>query len=310
MITMNRAGANNLGADKLELFIKNVFSNEVIRAFERKCIMAKYSWTRTITSGKSCEFPVLGKASAYYHTPGDELNGQDIRHSAKVVTIDGLVVAPVYIASIDEAMNDWELRSPYADELGKGLANKTDQNLICEYVKGARAASILTPDMPAGTSVVLANSMTDADVLVDGIVARTVALEENDADIDNLFALVRPAQYHLMLKSTRMVNKDYGDDRNGVFASGIIPNIDGVAVIKSNNFPKTADSGDSYHTVDTTKTACIVADPRAVGTVKLIDLAMEQAWIPTRQATLVLGKYAMGHGFLNPALISEIKSVA
>jgi hypothetical protein len=45
----------------------------------------------------------------------------------------------------------------------------------------------------------------------------------------------------------------------------------------------------------------------AVGTVKLMDLAMESAYDIRRQGTLFVAKYAMGHGVLRPECSVELK---
>jgi hypothetical protein len=46
----------------------------------------------------------------------------------------------------------------------------------------------------------------------------------------------------------------------------------------------------------------------AVGTVKLIDLAVEMDYDIRRQGTLVVSKYAVGHGILRPESAVEIKT--
>jgi hypothetical protein len=45
-----------------------------------------------------------------------------------------------------------------------------------------------------------------------------------------------------------------------------------------------------------------------LGTVKLLDLAMEQEYQISRQGTLMVAKYAMGHGVLAPQAAVEIKT--
>jgi hypothetical protein len=45
-----------------------------------------------------------------------------------------------------------------------------------------------------------------------------------------------------------------------------------------------------------------------VGTVKLMDLGVEMAYDIRRQGTLIVGKYAMGHGILRPECAVEIKT--
>ena len=52
-----------------------VFSGEVLTAFETATIFKELHRVRTITHGKSADFPVLGKMSARYHTPGTPILG-------------------------------------------------------------------------------------------------------------------------------------------------------------------------------------------------------------------------------------------
>lgn len=46
--------------------------------------------------------------------------------------------------------------------------------------------------------------------------------------------------------------------------------------------------------------------PSAVGTVKLLDLAVEGEYQINRQGTLIVAKYAMGHGILRPECAIEL----
>ena len=64
---------------------------------------------------------------------------------------------------------------------------------------------------------------------------------------------------------------------------------------------KIADAG-ANNTYDGTftHTKGLVFQRGAVGTVKLKDLAVESEYQVERQGTLLVGKYAMGHGILRP----------
>ena len=81
---------------------------------------------RTITSGKSAQFPVLGTATAAYHTVGTPLVGANqIKANEKIINIDDLLIAQSFIANIDELKNcSYDVRATYADELGKALAER------------------------------------------------------------------------------------------------------------------------------------------------------------------------------------------
>ena len=54
------------------LFLK-VFSGEVMNAYERAIKISPLLTNRTITSGKSAQFPTTGVASARYFPSGDDI---------------------------------------------------------------------------------------------------------------------------------------------------------------------------------------------------------------------------------------------
>ena len=77
--------ANNTGDDNA-LFLK-LFSGEVLAAFAKQNKMLPMTSVRSISQGKSAQFPVFGRAaSAEYHTPGNEITGQVIQQNEKIIT--------------------------------------------------------------------------------------------------------------------------------------------------------------------------------------------------------------------------------
>src|SRR5690625_2961813 len=103
---VSRLGAVNQGSNERELFLK-VFAGEVLTAFEQHNRMLALTRSRSITHGKSAQFPVTGRIGAEYHTPGTEIKGLPVNHSERVITIDDLLISHAFIADIDEAMNHY-----------------------------------------------------------------------------------------------------------------------------------------------------------------------------------------------------------
>ena len=85
--TVSFLGKTNNGSDANSLFLK-VFSGEVLASFERENKMLGMSTVRTISSGKSAQFPAIGRTTASYHTAGNEIVGSVINHAEQVITID------------------------------------------------------------------------------------------------------------------------------------------------------------------------------------------------------------------------------
>ena len=68
-------GRVNAGGSEDALFLK-VFAGEVITSFDRASKTAGADMVRSISSGKSATFPVMGRVAAAYHTAGAEITVQ------------------------------------------------------------------------------------------------------------------------------------------------------------------------------------------------------------------------------------------
>ena len=211
----SRLGLDSAGsAGNEDLFLK-VFSGEVLTTFEENNVMLPLTRVRTISSGKTAQFPVTGVASAVYHTPGDSI---------------------------------------FADEAADGR--------FC----------LLSPDN----------------------------------------------YYQLLTQQLDAINRDYNPDSNGSISAGDIVSVAGVRILKSNHIPTGNEAGGSadatlgndlinndlfgagtgYSGQDFSGTCGVVFQTEGVGTVKLMDLSMESEYYMERLGTMLLAKYAMGHGVL------------
>lgn len=301
--------ANQAGATDA-LFLK-VFGGEVLTAFAESNVFLGRTMVRTITAGKSAQFPSSWKGTAGYHVPGTELNGTKIGHNERVITIDDLLVADRFIANIDEAMNHFDVRSEYSKDVGRALAKAMDKNIARVGYKAARTASNIT-GAPGGTAIVSATSKTDASALITACFDAVTQLDKNDVPAEDRVLFLQPEQYYLLINSgSRAIDRDFNTD-NGSVAEGVIYRIAGLKIVKTNNLPKTDESADAtvatqYQGNFATSTA-LVMHKSAVGTVKLLDLAVEMEYQIQRQGTLIVGKYAVGHGVLRPEAAVEIKT--
>jgi len=109
-----------------------------------------------------------------------------------------------------------------------------------------------------------------------------------------------------LAQDTSLMNIDHAAG-NGNYADGTVFKVAGANLIKTNNLPITnVTAGPAAYRGDFTKLAAIVMTNKAVGTVKLMDLASEMQWDMRRQVTLILSKYAIGHGVLRPEAAVEL----
>lgn len=311
--TVQYIGATNLTtgvpADldaERSLYLK-LFSGEVITQFEKSTVMLDKHKIRTISSGRSAQFPVVGNLpDAEYHTAGQEILGQQAPHNEVTLTVDRLLISHVFLSNIDEAMSHFEVRSDYSRQMGERLAQRFDRNMMLELFLAAAASATVT-----GGNGGLA--ITDDDLksatMATKLDAFVNAIETANVNFDNKFVtgerycLLTPADYYFLTRARDAggwspVHRDYGG--GGSIAEGTIPKIEGVNLIKAPTLPVGDYSADPFHPANTSLLKSLIFTEDAVGTVKLLDLALESEWDMRRQGTLMLAKYAMGHGILRP----------
>ena len=296
-------------ANDTALFLK-VFAGEVLTAFDETQVMKDRITTRTISSGKSAQFPATWKAAASYHTPGTELNGSNqIKAAEKVINIDGLLLSDVFISNYEEAMNHYDVRAEYSHQLGQALANQYDKTALQTAVLAARQSALITGGF-GGSQISQTGMDTDGEIIASNIFAAAQKLDEKDVGENDRFGVFRPAQYYLMAQSVKLINKDWGG--SGVYADGKILRVAGVELVKSNHLPSTVVSAatgeNNTYNGDFTKTFGFVGNKQVVGCVKLLDLAMESEYQIWRQGTLMVAKYALGMGELRREAAIELKT--
>ncbi len=313
----SRLGQINKAGDAKALFLKK-WSGEVLTTFETECVMKNLHLVKTITEGKSAQFPVTGTATAAYHTPGKNIlegdNGllSKIGHNEKVINIDDLLTSSVFVANIDEAMNHYDTRSIYTTELGRALANAWDKRSLQAMVLAARAAATITGGH-GGTVLQKGSTVaTTGSELAAAIFEAAQRLDEKNVPEAERYVVVRPAQYYLLAQTTDVINKDWGG--SGVYADGKVLKIAGITIVKSNHLPSTnisAASGENNtYNGDFTDTVAVVFQKGAIGTVKLLDLKTESDYLVSHQGTLVVSKYALGTGILRPECAVEISKAS
>lgn len=71
-------------------------------------------------------------------------------------------------------------------------------------------------------------------------------IEEKDVDVMEAVILLRPAQYYVLLKNDKLLDKDFSA-ANGDYAGGMIMKSNGVRIQVTNRFPKHADVGTTHY---------------------------------------------------------------
>ncbi len=312
-----RGGQDNGSGDVDALFLKT-YGGEVMTAFEESNVFLDKQMVRTISSGKSAQFPVFGKKSARYHVPGTEITGSTGLQGERVIMIDDLLIADSFFANIDEAKSHYDFRAPFSTEDGRVLSKTLDQNLACVGLNAARSAATLTGGN-GGSILTAATIGTDVAVLVDGAFDAAQAFDEKDVPENERYFFVKPAQYYLLLTSDKVLSKDYNGDGNGSFSKAKVHEVAGMTVQKTNHLPNgtvRTGNGSVNGTAKTeyngtfTYTVFLAMQKMAIGTVKLLDLSVQSETTVRHQGTLVVSKYSLGSGILRPECAIEGRSQA
>jgi hypothetical protein len=288
--------------------------------------------TRTIQSGKSASFPIIGTAGARWHTPGESVitdadaGGTNylskIKHSEREIFIDDCLVSSVLIDDLDSLKNHYDHRSEYSSAIGRALALEADKHILSTILAACGASANIPGITAIGGNVSVADMDTSAAVLVAGAFTAAEMLDGNDVPKTDRYMAVRPAQYYLLAQTTDLVNRDYGGS-NGVYSDGTVLKVAGFTIVETNNMP--ADDVNESATEDTgalndphggdgkgynanwTNVEALCFHKSAVGTVKMADLQVMSEYQVERLSNLLLARYAMGHGYLRPEATVVLK---
>ena len=302
-------------ADKLALALK-VFSGETLTAFNRYSVTNGKFNTRTITSGKSAQFPAFGRTTAHYLKAGQNLDDkrENIQNGERTIVIDGLLTADCLVFDMDEFIAHYDFRSPYAAQLGEALAISMDASILAEVAKEA----LNTKENVAGlgTGGIITETLATGDKMginkATGVAVRNILLQARAKMADNYvptgdrYVFVNPTVHAALASDLDYLNSQYGAAAS-LNDSNII-SMDGFQIIECPHLTKGGDDptntiqGDGHVFPPTyaAKSPLLICHKSSVGVVKLRDLAFEQARRANYQADELIAKLAVGIGGLRP----------
>lgn len=298
-----------------ELFKQN-YAAEVITAFVENYKLDGKVTTRDIDSGKSVSFPNIGTIGSEYHVPGTTIEGMKVEHNETIVTLDPMLISHAFIANIDEAMNHYDVRSEYTRQQGAELAVARMLNEIRCAIQAARVTTPKVPGQPGGAIVKNTAMATDATVLANAFrQARRIFDEKLLPDIASEFTgALSPAQWYLLTENKDLIDRDINPESNGSYGQAMIASVARIPLVKINAMPRSNEASNqkvlAKYRADYSNTVGVIFHRSAVGTLKLLDLALEDVYQGEKQGTLMLAKYALGHGILAPRGAIELSKAA
>jgi hypothetical protein len=210
-------------------------------------------------------------------------------------------------------------------EIGRALAFQKDKHVLQTIGQASLAsANVGDTSYAAGatvtnTGIASATAATAANAVIDALFDAAKQLDANFVPKEGRKAFIRLEEYYKLANGTNVVNVDFSGQ--GSIAEGKVVKVAGIELIPTPHFisgniaaanDTTAPSGKSAtiadpQAVNLTNYVALVSHPSAAGTVKLMDLAVESEYDIRRQGTLMVAKYAMGHGVLRPEAAVGIK---
>ena len=316
-----RFGQGQDASDARALFLK-MFGGETLATFTEKVFMRDKIMVQSVTAGKSFQFPKTWKATAEYHTAGQEMLGNDIDTTEVVVTIDGKLVAHTAIYDLDAKMSHFDVTGEYSAELGRALARVWDKNAMRSVIASARTAA----DGPfPGGNVISDAALTqtgavDGEAWIDAIRDANIALFNKDVPEDLPRYMVVNRTVFDAIKYAKDANGRYlvlSRDLNGANAGGVPGRgesleIDGVSIMPARTIPNTNETADATvyakYRGDYSKTTGILWIPQAAAVVELMGLSMETERDVRRQEDFMVASMAFGAGVIRPEGAVEFRT--
>lgn len=263
--------------------------------------------------------------------------GNDIDTTDITITVDGKQVSHIDIYDLDAKMSHFEVMTEFAQELGKSLARAGDQNKMRAIASTARLAA--TGVFPGG-HVIQDAALAPTGLVYNGydwydaIVEAGLQLEESNVDESETFYVVVNPRIFDAIKHARapksvwngttlvtvnegdyiVLNRDFNPNSFGISGFQEAMQIGRATVVKSNLIPK----GDwranskvySKYKIAMDTTEAVGFTRQAIGTVVLMDVAMEHERDVRRQSDFHVASMAVGHGALRPECAFEFRSGA
>lgn len=310
--------------DNRSLFL-DVFGGEVLTAFDNATVTLDKHTVKSLSGGaKSYRFPKTWKASAEYHTPGQEMLGNDFDTSELTINVDDILVSHYAIADLDRILSHFDMRSIISAEMGKALAKVFDQNVFRQLILASRTSA--ASPFPGGNNITDSTLAATAGVYsgtdwIDAIREANIKLFNQDVPEDMQRYLAVTTEVFDAIKYAKDSSGNYlvlnRDFQHATAAGGIdnraeTMNIDGVLICKSKNIPSTDESSAtgvfSKYRGNYSTTVGVMWCPQSVATVKLMDISLETERDVRRLEDFMVSKMFVGHGTMRPEMAVEFKT--
>ena len=251
------------------LFLK-IFGGEVFSAFEKYNVTMDKHRVRSISSGKSAQFPFTGRIGARRFQPGSDIladnalavgGGDDYDSSTtpgdgtkginpllgvgkvaeQVINIDELMISSVFIDDLDSAKSHYDYRGPFSTELGRALAHEFDKQVLGAALNSAVASASATD--PFASSYEDEAAVNTEAGIIDAMFKMAQNFDEKYVPESDRYAFVTPATYYKLIHNAgtpgSLVNSDYASRNANGIETGSVYQVAGMQIVKCPHLPQT-----------------------------------------------------------------------
>jgi len=243
----SRPGQVNSSGDSRALNLE-LFAGEVMAAYDRSTQVNSLIRNKTIPHGKSTSFPATGRSVPTWHVPGESIIDDGylnaIASVKRPVQIDRKMVNSTFLDESEDDMNEYEVRSEYAKQLGEGMAVQYDQLAFVMSARAARSNSTTAPSIcntdlgSLGFGGYVQFTAGSAESLYESFEAAAAIMDAKDVPKSERYLPLLPGDYWYIMRFRDIINRDYGG--TAVITEGNVTRMAGATVLVSNNVP-TAD---------------------------------------------------------------------
>ena len=217
------------------VFIPEIWSDEVIAAYEKNLVLANLVKKMSMQGkkGDTIHIPVPVRGTANAKVENQAVTLQNNVDTEITVSINKHFEYSRLIEDITDVQALASLRQFYTGDAGYALAKQVDDDLFTE---ATGAFSTFYNDGGTTTTAYAVDTVAAADVFSDGFLRDMIQkLDDNDVPMDNRFLVIPPVLRNAIMGVERYVSSDFVSGQP--VQNGKIGNLYGVDVYVSSNVP-------------------------------------------------------------------------
>ena len=308
----SRTGQRNFSGDDRALFLTE-FGGLVITAYDEAMDYQDLRWVKHITQGKSDTFPIIGrKRDAAEHEAGELILGGKIEHDDIEITVDKMIFDAVFIPEVDELLAHYEVRGPYAKQIGQSLGSLDDKRIAIMHILASRDTDV-RPGQPAPSYAFDANMKTSATAIETATFAGVQYMREEELSGEKPKLMLPWAQYLLCARNLGLQSTDVSraEAGSGDRVNATLGLIAGIRPQGTNHIPSTnITTGLAKYQGDFSTTVGHISTKMAVGSLERKALTITMKEQTDRLGHIIIGSKLNGHGKLRSEASFELATAA